>query len=195
MKEQAADARMQAKVKEQLERLLSVCRVRSCYQIFPLDIRAGEGPEAEGGGGRPPVLTLGPMTVCSGGLAKNLQGCDRAALFGATLGLEADRLIYRLGRTAVGEAVITDACAAAVIEAVCDELCDELRAEAAGQGRRIRPRYSPGFGDFTLEYQPAICKVLELSKRIGVSLTAGGMMTPAKSVTAVVGFYDGRMGT
>lgn len=191
MKEQAADEALRETVSEQLRRLLSVCRVRSFYQIFPLRIEEnGETEITSLTVKRSPVLKLGPMAIVSSGLARNLRGCDQAALFGVTLGLEVDRLIYRLGRTAVGEAVIADACAAAAVEAVCDELCEKLRLEAAGQGKKTQPRFSPGFGDFTLEYQPAIFQTLELSKRIGVNLTAGGMMTPTKSVTAVVGLYD-----
>lgn len=191
MKEQDADEALQRRVEEQLARLLAVCRVRSFYQLFPLRIKENRRQEtASPNEGTAPLLELGPMTIASRGLARNLRGCDQAALFGVTLGLEADRLIYRLGQTAVGEALITDACAAAAIEAVCDELCETLRREAAKAGRKIRPRFSPGFGDFTLAYQPAIFNTLELSKRIGVTLTAGGMMTPSKSVTAVVGLYE-----
>ena len=135
-------------------------------------------------------MELGPMQINSRALARNLSGCDQAALFGMTLGLETDRLIYRLGRTAVGEAAVTDACAAAVAEAVCDELSQEIRGEAAALGRGTRPRFSPGFADFTLAYQRELLEALQLPKRIGVTLTGGGMMTPTKSVTAVVGLYD-----
>ena len=186
MKEQAAEKELQVLVQEQLKRLLSACRVGSCYRIVPLTF---DGESDEERPDRPPILYLGGMEVSSRALARNLQGCDQAALFGVTLGLEVDRLIYRLSRTASAEAVITDACAAAAVEAACDELCAGLKEEAARTGRKTRPRFSPGFGDFTLAYQPALFRLLELSKRIGVSLTDGGMMTPAKSVTAVVGFY------
>ena len=174
MKERDADASIQAEVEKQLARLLKTVRVRSFCQIFPLCFKKSD-------------FTLGPVRIQSRDLRKNLSGCDRAALFGVTLGLEVDRLIYRLGRTALGEAAITDACAAAAVEAVCDELCEKLREEARRQSRQLRPRFSPGFGDFTLAYQPCLLQALNLSGRIGVCLTDGGMMTPTKSVTAVVG--------
>lgn len=51
----------------------------------------------------------------------------------------------------------------------------------------MRPRFSPGYGDFPLECQQGIAAALELSKRIGVMLTDRLMMTPSKSVTAVMG--------
>ncbi len=178
MKEEDAGESLRALVEEQLIRLLNQIRVRSFYQIFPLSLQEGERTEIE----------LGPLHIVSRDLGRNLRGCTSAALFGATLGMEADRLLYRLGLTAVGEAVVTDACAAEVLEVVCDEVCGELAALAKQNGERIRPRYSPGFGDFTLAYQAELLKTLELPKRLGVSLTAGGMLTPTKTVTAVVGF-------
>ena len=55
MKEQAADEALQAQVNEQLKRLLSVCRVRSFYQVFPLcvleagEARTASGPEERAG--------------------------------------------------------------------------------------------------------------------------------------------------
>lgn len=179
MREQDTTESFLAEIERQLSRLLEVSRVRSYWEIFPI-LRQGAGDGVR--------FYLGPMAVYSRDLDRNLQGCDQAAVFGATLGLEADRLIYRLEKTALGEAAITDACAAAAIEAVCDELCHGLKKEAMVRSMATRPRFSPGFGDFTLEYQPLIFGMLQLSKRIGISLTSGGMMTPCKSVTAVIGF-------
>lgn len=175
MKEREADDSTRTAVEAQLARLLDIARARFCYQIFPLCFGKVD-------------FTLGSVRIQSRDLRKNLTGCDMAALFGVTLGLEVDRLIYRLSQTAMGEAAITDACAAAAVEALCDELCEKLREEAQKRKREIRPRFSPGFGDFTLAYQPYLLQALNLSGRIGLCLTDGGMMTPAKSVTAVVGF-------
>ena len=191
MKEQDAGEVLQAAVEEQLAELLGQMRVHSYYQIFPLSMEekvAETGGRAETDSGRKALIRLGPMEIVSRDLGRNLRGCTSAALFGATLGMETDRLIYRLSLAAVGRAAITDACAAEALEVVCDEVCGELSRLALGRGERIRPRFSPGFGDFTLEYQPELVRVLELPKRIGAGLTAGGMLTPTKTVTAVVGF-------
>ena len=185
MKEQDAGEVLQAAVEEQLAELLGQMWVHSYYQIFPLSM---EEKVAETDSGSKALIRLGPMEIVSRDLGRNLRGCTSAALFGATLGMETDRLIYRLSLATVGRAAITDACAAEALEVVCDEVCGELSRLALGRGERIRPRFSAGFGDFTLEYQPELVRVLELPKRIGAGLTAGGMLTPAKTVTAVVGF-------
>ena len=43
------------------------------------------------------------------------------------------------------------AAAAAAIEAVCDEENDRLREEIEAEGLYLRPRFSPGYGDLSLE--------------------------------------------
>ena len=47
-------------------------------------------------------------------------------------------------------------------------------------------RFSPGFGDLSLENQKQFFKALELEK-IGLRLTDSLMIVPEKSVTAIVG--------
>ncbi len=177
VKESGAEEDFRRQTEAQLARLLATVRPRTFYQVYPLTELS------------PGVLKVGEVTFESRDLSKNLRGCDHAALMGMTLGVETDRLIYRLQTSKVGEALITDACAAEVVEAVCDELCDGMKARAAERAYGIRPRFSPGYGDLSLACQKEIFRVLELPRRIGVTLTEGGMMTPVKSVTAVVGFY------
>ncbi len=53
----------------------------------------------------------------------------------------------------MSKAVILQACAATVIEAYCDEQQDFIKEEAGKQGLYLRPRFSPGYGDFPLTYQ------------------------------------------
>ena len=51
----------------------------------------------------------------------------------------------------------------------------------------LTTRFSPGYGDFSLEHQPALLSLLDTQRRIGLTLSEGGMMLPTKSVTAIVG--------
>ncbi|MBR1820913.1 MAG: Vitamin B12 dependent methionine synthase activation subunit, partial [Clostridia bacterium] len=81
--------------------------------------------------------------------------------------------------------------AAAMIEAWSDQVNGELRAEALVRGKRLRPRFSPGYGDFSLDCQPGLFRLLGVQKRIGVTLTDSLLMIPTKSVTAVIGISDG----
>ena len=72
-------------------------------------------------------------------------------------------------------------------EAWCEEVNDVIRMEAEEKGLFTRPRFSPGYGDFPLEVQKDFERILEMPKSIGVSLSESLLMTPTKSITAVVG--------
>ena len=52
---------------------------------------------------------------------------------------------------------------------------------------QYRSRFSPGYGDWDLGEQQKIFRLLNCPKTIGLTLTAGGIMAPTKSVTAVIG--------
>ncbi|RAZ03040.1 Vitamin B12 dependent methionine synthase activation subunit, partial [Klebsiella oxytoca] len=67
----------------------------------------------------------------------------------------------------------------AMLETFCDWQNELLRKEYQEKGWYMRPRFSPGYGDFPLECQREIAVALELSKRIGVMLTDSLMMIPS----------------
>ena len=79
------------------------------------------------------------------------------------------------------------AAATAMLEDYCDELCREQQETCEKEGLYLRPRFSPGYGDFPLNVQEDILSALEAGKRIGIKLTDSLLMVPTKSVTAVMG--------
>ena len=121
-------------------------------------------------------------------IARRLKGCDAVILMAATLGSGVERLIRRAQATDMSEALLLDACGSAAIENVCDNLCADLAERFRPQA--LTERFSPGYGDFPLEQQRALFAVLDVTRRIGITLSAGGVMLPQKSVTALVGVSD-----
>ena len=87
----------------------------------------------------------------------------------------------------MSRAVILQAAAAAMIEEYCDRVCRELKAAYEAKGLYLRPRFSPGYGDFPLECQPYLLECVDGGKQLGIRLTGGYLMMPSKSVTAVMG--------
>ena len=114
-----------------------------------------------------------------------LQGCEAVIFLAATLGAEAEALLRRAQVRNMTDAVILDACGSAAIENVCDNLCADLAAEAAPL--HLTDRYSPGYGDFPFAQQRELCRLLNTHRRIGVTVTPGGLMLPQKTVTALLG--------
>lgn len=120
-------------------------------------------------------------------LSKNLAGCGRILVMAATLGTETDRRLFRYEKLSISRAVVLQAAAAAMLEAYCDSLCGEWKREFEAEGYFLRPRFSPGYGDFSLSCQAGLLEALEAGKRIGITLTDRMLMAPSKSVTAVIG--------
>lgn len=132
-------------------------------------------------------VKLGGLEINSKNLAVNLKGCERAVLLAATIGRAADFMIKKYSVSNMAKAAVVQAMGAACIESYVDEVEDVIREDARKRGLYLRPRFSPGYGDFALEHQKDIFQILECSKRIGVTLTEGNLMMPSKSVTAIIG--------
>ena len=184
------DAATEKLAEECIRELMEKCRPRAYARWFPL--RACSAPGAEeaadpGEAADSPLLDFSCFQVRSRSLLRNLQGCSEVILFAATIGEGADLLARKYGRINVAKAVVMQAAAAAMIEAFCDEENEKLRAEAAEKGLYLRPRFSPGYGDFSLNHQRDFARVLEMQKTVGITLTESLLMLPSKSVTAVIG--------
>lgn len=132
------------------------------------------------------------MYVKSLSLSKHLADCDKVLLFAATLGSGVDMLIRRYSEVKMSYAVELQGAAAALIELYCDKINSELEEKYAAEGYYLKPRYSPGYGDFSIEHQPQVIAMLNAYKRIGLTVSGGVIMTPMKSVTAVIGLTKTR---
>lgn len=127
--------------------------------------------------------------IVSHDLGINLSGCDGIYIFAATIGTSFDRLVRTEMLRQKSRGVVINAIGAAAVEDVCDRVNDELRREAEKCGKHLRPRFSPGYGDLTLENQRGIFRMLNPEKNIGLTLKDSLFMAPEKSVTAIIGIY------
>lgn len=133
------------------------------------------------------LLDLGFTKTDSESLRRNLTGCDRIVVFAATVGLGLDRLIARYSHLSPAKMLMLQALGAERIEALCDIFCQQLQQDAERSGLHPVPRFSPGYGDFPLEMQKEIFRVLDCPRKIGLTLNDSLLMSPSKSVTAIVG--------
>ena len=149
-----------------------------CYKVCfcELDVCRREGE-----------IDLGFARVSSVSLEKNLSGCESVIVFAATVGIELDRLIARYSRISPAKAHMLDAIGAERIESLCDSFCADVKEQKRRLGMDIRPRFSAGYGDLPLELQRNIFATLDCHKKIGVSLSDSMLMSPSKSVTAIIG--------
>lgn len=122
---------------------------------------------------------LGEMSLRSASLAKALEGCDRAVVFAATVGLELDRALIKYNRLDAAKALFLQALGAERVEALCDAFCAEF------EGAKMR--FSPGYGDLALDTQRALFALLDCPRKLGLTLNESLLMSPSKSVTAIMG--------
>ena len=130
------------------------------------------------------------MTPKGNDVRAMLAPCREAVLLAATLGAESERLLLRMQAKDAAQALLLDAVLSAAIEAVLDAREEALRGELAAQGRYLTDRFSPGYGDMPLAQTREICEVLGAQRAIGLTVSAGGVMIPRKSVTAILGISD-----
>lgn len=171
-----------------LDALIDRCLAETLRIIRPVGIfhpyrfeRTAEGLKLVDGG-----LTLG-----GGSIQRFLfEAADTVCIMAATVGPGMDRAIRTKMISAPEEGVILDYCGAAAVEAAADALETEIRAAVEAQGKYLTGRYSPGYGDLPIELQPEILNLLDTSRRIGLMVTGSVLMTPSKSVTAILGVTD-----
>ena len=120
-------------------------------------------------------------------IPRMLEPCEEVVLFGATLGPGVERLMMRYEVTNAADSVIMDACASTAIENICNNFESDMRRAVEAEGRYLTDRFSPGYGDLPIAEQPKIFALLDMTRRIGVSLTPTTIMVPRKSVTAIMG--------
>ena len=128
------------------------------------------------------VCDFGFMTVESSHLYRNLSGCREAFVMAVTTGIGVDRLLARLNVTSQAEHFVTDGLSSAAIESFCDYVSDQMK-----QGLNCAPRFSPGYGDVSIEVQKPLLQRLNAAENLGISLNSACLMTPIKSITAIMG--------
>lgn len=150
---------------------------RWVWRLFPLE-RTAEGFSLSGTGVALTGDTAGTM----------LCRCGGAAVLACTLGARFDALLRGEQARNMSGAVILDALGSALAESGCDAAQEEIAARLPG--RFLTDRFSPGYGDLPLALQPELCAVLDVSRRLGVTVGESFLMNPCKSVTALIGIAD-----
>ena len=173
-----------ASVKEhfpQVEKLIDEClweiegklSYKVCYAHFPISFCENQ-------------VDLSFIKVKSKSLEDILSNCHSIVLFSATIGIELDRMIFKYGKISPTKALILQAIGAERIESLCDAFSLFVESEYGC----TTPRFSPGYGDLPIDFQKDIFRVLEPSRKIGLSLNESMLMTPSKSVTAIIGISN-----
>ena len=167
---------------EEMEALLSQCIAeaegvfsnRVCWRVLPVTQIGDEWD-----------LTL--ARVRSASLDRHLAGCRSIVVFAATVGVEIDRLVARANAVSPTRALLLNALGSERVEALCDAFEAETVEATAQDGARLQRRFSPGYGDLPLSLQRDVIAALDCQRSIGLTLNQSLLLSPSKSVTAMIG--------
>lgn len=162
-------------VMEQCEnKILSVIRPRYLYKCFDIE-------EIEEG-----IRVQNTSLILKGNdIKKHLKGCTKAVLLCATLSGGTDRVIRVAELKDMLEALALDCLASTAVEQLCDKVEFKIREDFPEY--EMTWRYGIGYGDLPISLQKEFLNVLNAPKLIGLNTTESFILTPRKSVTAVIG--------
>lgn len=120
-------------------------------------------------------------------IKKLLAPCKKCVVMAITVGFEVDMKIAALGSSSPALSLLADAAASSAVEDACDACCESIENEL---GVKLTPRFSPGYGDLPMNIQPALLTLTNARRDLGLTVGAGCMLSPIKSVTAIAGIKE-----
>lgn len=154
----------------------SLCTPKAVWQDYAYDSPTGRLQAA---------LETIPLTGQS--ITRHLANAKRVIVLSATVGSTIEQSIDQYFKQGdYTYALLLDAAATAAVESTADAVEELIRAAFTKQGLMLLPRFSPGYGDFDIHFQPQMLK-LSMAQQIGLHLTESYMLSPRKSITALIG--------
>ena len=133
-------------------------------------------------------LTHGPVGIqeldlsfCSNDLEFYMKECQTCLVIACTLGIQIDRQIKYYEHIDMARAIVFDAVSSRYLEECCDEYEKILNL-----GEHTF-RFAPGYGDLPLVLNKTLSRVLNVHKKIGVTLSQSGLFIPMKSMLGIIG--------
>ena len=180
--DQAMDPDLERRFAQQVLEVESRLQASYCWQLFPveLDLRYG----------LPLVLVgEGALELPASQIARHLRGAVAVVLVAATLGFDCERRLTQLSATSPADQLLYSTCASSAVESGLDAARVRIDTLLEPAGFHAGPPFAPGYGDLPIAVQPRFLEVLGAQRSIGLSVTAGGVLVPVKSVTACLGVF------
>lgn len=163
---------------------LAIGRARASIAVYDV---AGREELPDG----TPQVTLADtaLTLVGTSMQRHMRGARKVGVLAVTIGMGVERELKRLSLTDRLGQVLFDAAATTMVERAADAAEATLVGMAAREGLYTNFRFSPGYGDMPMQTQHVLLDALD-ARRLGITLSPTLLMTPTKSVTAVVGMFD-----
>lgn len=159
-------------------RCAQTARPRGVARVYALRGAEGEQPLQLAGTG---------VALPGADIARFLAGCTHAVLLAVTLGMENERELARAQALGPLEGLLMDACSSSLAEEAARSASRLIEKQSQVAGFSATRRFSAGYGDLPLQLQPDMLRLSGGDKLLGIHVGPSLLMTPMKSVTAVVG--------
>ncbi len=181
---QAIDPELDARIDGVIARCLGVCRPAGSWRVFEVE----KTLEREDG---LPVVSLAAasLELAGNSIKEHMEGAVAVGVMAVTVGMGVEAELRRLSLTSPVDQLIFDAAATAAVERAADACEASLVREAHDRGLYTNFRFSPGYGDMPLETQRVLLDSVDAQRRLGITLSRANLMSPTKSVTAVLGMF------
>lgn len=116
-----------------------------------------------------------------------LKECTQVAVMAVTIGQALEEAVaIHFAEGNYSHATLLDAAGTTAVEMAADSVSQAITTQYEKSGYKVLPRFSPGYGDWSLTEQPAVLRLAN-GGHIGMTVTESCMLEPRKSVTAIMG--------
>jgi hypothetical protein len=134
------------------------------------------------------ITDVFPRPIKGSTIIKHLSNSTFLSFILVTIGNKIDkRLSEYFEKGEYTNAVILDAIGTVAVEKSADMVNGIIAVEAKKFGYFLTKRFSPGYGDWSLDYQKDFLRLFA-SKRMDIKVNEAFLLDPQKSITAVVGW-------
>ncbi|GAB6138583.1 hypothetical protein [Halanaerobaculum tunisiense] len=133
-------------------------------------------------------LAQGKLTFQSQDIADLLANQEAVALLAVTIGDKIEKKVEQLfAQGQLTKATTLDAIGSVAVEEAANQLTHKIKQEALARDLPyLTMRYSPGYGDSTLDIQPQLLNLLA-GANLGITTNQSFLLQPQKSITALIG--------
>lgn len=128
------------------------------------------------------ICDFGFASAKSNSLSRVLSNSNEAFIMAVSVGIEVDRLIQKLYLKNDPSAFFMDSIGSAAVESLADYVTATIC-----EGLKATNRFSPGYADFSLEFQRDLLSRINSTQTVGITLSEKLLMIPMKSITAIIG--------
>jgi len=133
------------------------------------------------------VVIEDSITFESEVIAWLLEQCEKVAVFTMTIGNRLEGMVCYLAESElILQAAVLDAIGSGIAEKLADFVQERIGEIARAQGLTISRRFSPGYCDWDVSQQKMVFRAMR-GDTAGISLTAGCLMLPRKSISGIIG--------